>query len=408
MDLRLMRLIDRYAGVFLCRFFSALNTFHRPHGTPERIRTILVILLSEMGSLVLAKSMFQHLKVTCPEARIYVLVFKKNSALLEILGYVSPDEILVIRDTSALGFATDCLSVLQKLRRIGIDVAIDCELFARISSLLSYLSGAKIRVGFHRHTQEGLYRGGFINSPVLYNPYRHISDQFLMLVSSIDSHTFPRAKILPPTIMHDWTAMSFPEIEVQAMKLRLLNDFPVLRGRHMALIHPGGGILPIRAWPLDRYSAVAKTLVSEGCAVGVIGLKEDKPLAASIASTCSSPMLIDLTGYTETIKELLLLFECAALLITNDGGPGQFSVLTSISAIILFGPETPLLYAPRGANILSIYRPTPCSPCLTAYNHRNSPCDGDNQCLKAIHPKEIISSALKILEKHRKELGAKP
>ena len=51
--------------------------------------------------------------------------------------------------------------------------------------MLSFLSGAPVRVGFHRHTQEGLYRGDFINCPVLYNPYQHISQQFINLAEAI-------------------------------------------------------------------------------------------------------------------------------------------------------------------------------------------------------------------------------
>ena len=51
--------------------------------------------------------------------------------------------------------------------------------------------------------------------------------------------------------------------------------------------------------------------------------------------------MIDLTGYTRSISELLALFHVARLLVTNDGGPGQFAALTPIWTLMLFGPETP-------------------------------------------------------------------
>lgn len=92
-------------------------------------------------------------------------------------------------------YAASC--ALSRLRRAHVDVAIDCELFSRISSLLSYASGARIRVGFHRHTQEGLYRGSHINRPVPYNPYQHISAQFLTLVRAIDSAMTPPSNCPP-------------------------------------------------------------------------------------------------------------------------------------------------------------------------------------------------------------------
>ena len=43
--------------------------------------------------------------------------------------------------------------------RNGIDTVIDLELFSRFTALLTGLSGADRRVGFHRFHNEGLYRG---------------------------------------------------------------------------------------------------------------------------------------------------------------------------------------------------------------------------------------------------------
>ena len=61
------------------------------------------------------------------------------------------------------------------MRALQLDAVLDLELFARVSAILAGLSGARIRVGFHRFTQEGLYRGDLMNRPVLYNPYQHIA-----------------------------------------------------------------------------------------------------------------------------------------------------------------------------------------------------------------------------------------
>ncbi|MGH8475422.1 MAG: glycosyltransferase family 9 protein, partial [Methylococcales bacterium] len=87
----------------------------------------------------------------------------------------------------------------------------------------------------------------------------------------------------------------------------------------------------------------------------------------------------------------------AVLLITNDGGPGQFAAMTPIPTIILFGPETPALYGSHSPNAHFFYSGLSCSPCLTAYNHRNSPCDGDNQCLKRISPEQVLAKAREMI-----------
>jgi ADP-heptose:LPS heptosyltransferase len=286
-----------------------------------------------------------------------------------------------------------------------MDVVIDCELFARISSILSFLSGARIRVGFHPHTQEGLYRGTFINRPVLFNPYHHISRQFLNLVSAIDSVSTPMVK---QTVQHNnlkAPAIEFAQPEIEAMQTRLRTDFQAIDGKELILIYPGGGILPIRAWPRHYYSQVAGELIKKGYAVGIVGLETDRELAAAILSDCNHPACIDLTGYTRTVRELMLIFQFAKLLITNDGGPGQFAALTPVPTIIFYGPETPDLYGPFDDKAILYYNPLPCSPCLTAYNHRNSPCDGDNLCLKQIPPQQVLKNALQILEGGRSAGG---
>jgi ADP-heptose:LPS heptosyltransferase len=93
----------------------------------------------------------------------------------------------------------------------------------------------------------------------------------------------------------------------------------------------------------------------------------------------------------------MLLFHLAELLVTNDGGPGHFAAMTPIRTIALYGPETPLLYGALDPKSFSFFSNLACSPCLTAYNHRNSPCDGDNQCLKIIRPEDVIERALAML-----------
>ena len=93
----------------------------------------------------------------------------------------------------------------------------------------------------------------------------------------------------------------------------------------------------------------------------------------------------------------MLLLRHAALLVTNDGGPAHFASMLTTPSIVLFGPESPQLYAPLASNTICIYRQLACSPCLTAYNHRNSSCDGDNQCLKRITVDEVLNKARTIL-----------
>lgn len=410
MKLQTQRWIDRWVGQLLCAAVSLwARCVDRGAATPgSPPRHILVILLSEMGSVVLAGPMFAALRQRYPGATVHVLQLKKNQEVARLLGLARPEHLHSLDDKSGLGLLRDIWRVCRTMRALELDIVIDCELFSRVSSLLSYLSGARLRVGFTPHTQEGLYRGSFINRAIPYNPYQHISKQFLSLVDALDDASMPRNKAAPirelPTDLG--LAVPFTAEELLAYQQKMHADHPSLAGRKVVLLYAGGGILPERAWPAAHYAAVARGLVADGHAVGLIGLRDDAELARQLRAQVGSERCVDLTGYTRSIRELLMLFHGADLLITNDGGPGHFASLTPIRTMVFFGPETGRLYGPLGPRARVLESGTACSPCLSAYNHRLTFCDGDNQCLKRIAPDPVLVDALAYLQAPREAVGA--
>jgi ADP-heptose:LPS heptosyltransferase len=100
-----------------------------------------------------------------------------------------------------------------------------------------------------------------------------------------------------------------------------------------------------------------------------------------------------MVGYTKDLEALTRLFFHCDLLVTNDGGPGHFASLTPIRTLMFFGPETSALYGPLTPRATVLESHAACSPCLTAYNHRATPCDGDNQCLQRISPEQVLALA---------------
>ncbi|MBN1103680.1 MAG: glycosyltransferase family 9 protein [Deltaproteobacteria bacterium] len=391
------RTVDRVVGATLCRFLTLFSWRYVCVPSGFRPRRILVIVLSEMGSLVLAKPMFDLIRKRYPEASVHLLVFERNKEILEILRLVPERDILTVSDRSFRDFVLSNVRLFFRFRRLKIDTVLDCELFSRISSLYSLASGAVVRAGFHPHTQEGLFRGGFINRPVLYNPHLHMSHQFQALVESLEAEGVPLVKRAFPSNLPRVGPSALDPREVESFCGELHRDFPQLENRKLVLVHPGGGLLPIRAWPLAYYCEVAGALVQEGFAVGVIGKSEDGRLAQAIAAHSGSKLCLDLTGYTKRVSDLVLLFHRASLLITNDGGPGHFAALTPVPSIVFYGPETPLLYGSLSPHAHFFSSSLTCSPCLSAFNHRKSPCDGNNECLKAIPPGKVLEKAHELL-----------
>jgi ADP-heptose:LPS heptosyltransferase len=421
MNLRTQRLIDRWMGQALCALVSVWaklfrsNTMTPP--TSAQVQHVLVIMLSEMGSMVLAGPMLAQLRSRYPRATVHLLQLKKNQQVSTLLGITDSANMHALDDSSLSALVASLWAVTWRLRALPVDAVIDCELFSRISALMAFASGAPRSAGFTRHTQEGLYRGDFITCPVPYNPYRHISQQFVALVDALEPPaSLPRSKwsLLHTLPSECGMAVNLTAAELAAFGARLHGDFEGLAHptRKLVLLYASGGILPERAWPAAHYIALGQGLLAAGHAVALIGLPEDKPLARDIQagmaglgrgeeshrSAHATDTCFDLTGYTRSIRELLMLFHHADLLVTNDGGPGHFASLTPIRTFMFFGPETSRLYGPLSPRATVFDLQLACSPCLSAYNHRQTFCDGDNQCLKQIAPGPVLAMALRELE----------
>ena len=97
-----------------------------------------------------------------------------------------------------------------------------------------------------------------------------------------------------------------------------------------------------------------------------------------------------------SLRELLTLYTVADVLVTNDSGPGHFASLTPVHAIVLFGPETPRLFGPLAPSTTVIWKELACSPCVSVFNHRLSPCR-NNVCMQSITVDEVFAAVERVL-----------
>jgi ADP-heptose:LPS heptosyltransferase len=388
-----MRRIDYWLGIPACFLLTGVScllkifSFRRRKTFPSE--KILFIKLSEMGSTILAHPLIKKAGESLPGSRLYFLTFKRNAALFDILRMVPAENVLTIREDHVFVFVADTFRAVNRMRRERIDIVFDLELFSRFTAILTYLSGGIKRVGFHGYTMEGLYRGNLLTHKVQYNPLLHISKSFLSLwqtVKAADKSTpelderiddreivLPRFVFSPEAGKNAWNRYQCHGIH-ETSKLLLLN--------------PGEGNLPLREWPLENFTAVAqKFLEDKRSCVIVIGTREASEKAGLLCRSISSDRCLDFTART-TLSEVLDLFHVAKALLANDCGLAHLASLTPIKKFILFGPESPQVYAPLGENTWIITSGVPCSPCLSAFNHRDSSCR-DNRCLKNIRPEEV-------------------
>jgi len=135
---------------------------------------------------------------------------------------------------------------------------------------------------------------------------------------------------------------------------------------------------------------------SEDLLVLITGAPAEREQAESLKAQVNHERCVNFAG-KQKLEELPALYQMAELMLTNDSGPGHFSSVTDLRTFVLFGPETPLLYGSLG-NSTPIYAGLACSPCVSAANHRKTPCS-DNVCLQVIKPETVLSQLHEALVK---------
>src|SRR6186997_300506 len=303
-----MRRIDFWAGVPLCflvtladRLLRAAGVKGRGHG--QRPRHILFIQLAEMGTMVVAYPALRRARELFPDATLHFLCFGQVRSSLEMLNVIAPEDIHTIDSGSFTSLVRDTMRTWSVARRAGIDTVVNLETFVRYSSLLSYLTGAARRVGFHRFTQEGLYTGDFLTHKVMYNPHIHTGHVFLDLVHALVAPPGGIPIVKRPRAGDD---LSLPGLTTDAdtaagiwrkLEARAPGISP---SKKLVVLNPNASKrFPMRRLPLDSYGDLARQLLEEpDVFVLITGVADEKPDAAHICRTVGSPRIVDLTGAT--------------------------------------------------------------------------------------------------------------
>ena len=392
-EARTLQWLDRRAGAPLCLVLTLLRRFGGLLGRRRAgpVRSILFLKLAEQGSTVLAHEAVRRAVERVGRENVHFLVFEENRFIVDVIGLVPRGNVHTVRTGSAWAMVSSAAGALSRVRRLGIDACIDMEFFARFSAAIAYLTGARTRVGFHVFFGEGPYRGDLMTHRVLYNPHMHTSRTFTSLVLALDADPgkLPTFGVVPPESPP--LPVFLPDPAEKAEVARMLADAGLTAGGRLVVLNANAGdLLPLRKWDQGNYAELARRLLAPipGLWVAFTGSPEEAPMVEGVARAVGSPRSICLAGRT-TLRQLLVVFGLAEVLVTNDSGPAHFGALTSVDVVALFGPETPLLFAAPGPRNHAVWAGIACSPCVNAFNNRQTACR-DNVCMKALSVDEVF------------------
>jgi len=383
-----------------------VERLRRPRHPPGPPRRVVYVKLIEMGSTVLACPAFAHgASVVGPE-NIFLLAFAGNRGIADLIPWFPPEQIIAVDDRDPLRFALSLLGALARLRAEGIDTAIDLEGMTRSSAVITWLTGARNRIGFDNLGGAGPWRGRLFTHELAYNFQLHASRSFLALSRAMTADPTDRP-LLRAAVPEELAPPRFVPEEAERRAVADLlwqawgqappaGSHPVAALPHpLVLLNPNpGDLLPLRRWPADRYIALGRRLLADHPRLRLVftGTPAEADRCAELArATGPADRVASLAGRT-TLRSLVALYDLADLLVSSDSGPCHFATLTPIHVVALFGPETPRLYGPLGPHVQSLSAELACSPCLTVLNHRQSPC-AQARCMEAIPLERVLTAA---------------
>lgn len=391
-----MRKIDRWVGIPLT-FLMTIGIwliekclfFRFKRSTPDVSRTLFVE-LSEMGSAIIVDPAMRKLKQN--GAELYFVIFKDNVKSLHLLNTVPEENIYTLRSDNIISLLIDSIKFMFWCRKINFTCVIDLELFSRATALLTAASLAPARIGYATLHDEGCYRGDLLTHPVRYNAHVHIGINFVSLVNTalgLNNTAYPTHRVNDNELELAKASVATSQKETVEAKIRGL--YPAYQPeQRIFLINPNASdLLPQRRWPVEKFAEVIKFLLEKhnDALIIITGAPAEREMTQGLCDQVSNTRCVNSAGVFQ-FDELVPLYSISTMMLTNDSGPAHFAAVTDLKVFVLFGPETPHLYLPLGGNAEPFYLQLPCSPCVSAHNHRKTSCTA-RPCITEIPPSMV-------------------
>ncbi len=321
-------------------------------------KRILIVKLSSIGDVVHTLPILSALRKKYPESYIAWVVKKKAADIIS--NHPHLNKVILyegVRKTA------------KRLRSLKFDLAIDLQGLFR-SGLLTFLSGAKTRLGFSRANSRELgYL--FLNQRVTPREEdRHVIDKNLSLLRPLGIDTKEKEFIIP---------VSNKNKEYIAHFLRGEGITP---SDLLVALNPGAS-WPSKLWPVERWAELTDRLTEKLKAriIFLWGPGEKDFVDSIVRITKNSPIISCRTN----LKELAVLISKCRLFVGGETGPLHIACALNVPTVALIGPTDSVRNGPYGEGHMVIEKDLPCRGC---WRHECRKLD----CMRLITVDEVFSA----------------
>lgn len=338
---------------------------------PKNAMNIALFLPNWIGDVVMATPTLRALRKRFPDAhftgvmRPYVADVLAGTSWLNERLFYKPGA----KDPDLRAWA-----LVRKLRERKIDAVV---MFTNSLStgLLSWMSGAKDRIGYVR------YGRGPLLTTKLYHPRK---GRGWLPTPGIDAYLQ-----LAYAMGCNWES---PGMEVATTEQderaadAIWNKFGLPSGDQVVVLNSGGAFGAAKLWPTEYFGELAGKLARErGLAVLVNCGPSEKVIAAEIAKVANHSRVVSLADEDVPIGLTKACIRRSRLLVTTDSGPRFFGVAFGIPTVSLFGPTHIAWSRTHAHHEICLAKPIPCGPCM----ERVCPL-GHHRCMRDLTVNEVL------------------
>lgn len=321
--------------------------------------TVLVFHLRQVGDLVFSLPLLHACRQALPSGRVVSVLSRELQPLLRTSPFV--DEVIT-------RYGDSMASLAWQLRRHRPAVALGLSQ-STATGLLMLACGARRRVGF----ADSDLRWG-------------LSD-----VVPLQGTPNPAKMAAVATAL----GLAVPHPSYQG----LLSLAAEARNQAAAVLEaegapPAGAVLmgigvserrSFKAWPVERFSQVARQLACESPVV-LVGNQAERATAEGLAAEL--PGVFSIAGKTP-LDVLAAVMAGARLYIGSDSGPLHLAAAMGTPVVALYGPTDPARTGPHGQGHIVLNRRLECAPCQRGCESR--------RCMAGITVEEVLAAAGKLL-----------
>lgn len=368
----------------------------RPPSREAAPLKILLIRLRLIGDVVLTTPIIRALRRAQPDARLTYLV--EPSAAPVVARNPHLNDVIVSPLLGGTARLREDARLALRLRRQRFDAVIDFHGGPR-SSLLTWLSGAPVRLGYTIKGRAWMYTSR-IDRPRGHRARHSVLNQWDLLQAFVPG-------LAPPDPATDAVEMVEDPAAMGRVASHLLT-WGFQPSDALVVIHVGAGN-EFRRWPEASFAEVAARLAAASPKRRIIlttgaaqaGRAEEVRRLAVARGVPPSSLTV---ACDLDLAELRALVARAAVFVGGDSGPAHIASTTQTPMVVVFGPTTPMVWGPwRDPSLPTAIvdvGPLPCRPCDQRV------CEpGDYRCLRGIGPEAVADAAERVMARERERLS---